>query len=107
MVDNTVSSQLLIYCRIQQQSALGPLLLLLIYINDVSAASSSGIIKFFADDSNVFVVNNDEHKLVKTANIIINELNDWFIRNILSINFDKTKYMIFKPNEFINNVIIN
>ena len=45
--------------------------------------------------------------MFKIANIVINELNDWFICNKLSINFDKTNYIIFKSNESINNFIIN
>jgi len=37
----------------------------------------------------------------------MNELNAWFTCNKLSINFDKTNYMIFKPNDFVNDSIKN
>jgi len=98
------SSKSTVKCGVPQGSVLGPLLFL-IYINDVSAASSSSRIRLFADDSNVFIVNKDVHELFKTANIAINEINEWFVCNKLSINFDKTNYMIFKPNVCLNDVI--
>ena len=105
-VNNFSSSSLFINCRVPQDSVLGPLLFL-IYINDISNANKSTKIRLFADDSNVFIIHNDIYKLFDEANIVINDLNHWFICNKLSINFDKTTYMIFKPTRNVNDIIQN
>ena len=37
----------------------------------------------------------------------MHELSEWFIYNKLSINMEKTTYMIFKPYSIINDIIKN
>ena len=51
----------------------------------------------FADDFNVFVINKDITEVFNTANIVMNELYEWFICNKLSLNFEKTSYRISDP----------
>ena len=84
-------------CGVPQGSVLGPLLFLL-YITDIHAATKLNKIRLFADDSNVFIINRDITKLYENANIVLNDLSQWLVSNKLSINIDKTNFMIFKPN---------
>ena len=56
---------------------------------------------------NVFVINKDIKELFNTANIVMNELYEWFICNKLSLNFEKTSKMIFRPNEIIDDIVKN
>ena len=49
----------------------------------------------FADDTNLFYSNKDINTLFKIANEELNEINEWFRANKLSINAGKTKYIFF------------
>ena len=75
-----------IMCGIPQGSILGPILFL-VYINDLANISNKLRFILFADDTNedVFNVINEELK----------HLSVWFKVNKLSLNFDKTNYMLF------------
>jgi hypothetical protein len=53
----------------------------------------------FADDTNVFHSNQNLPDLINQVNSELNKLFDWFSANKLSINFKKTKYMIFKQKQ--------
>ena len=74
---------------------LGPLLFLL-YINDIQSCSELISIVLFADDTNILF----SHKCLKQLNEIIqiemNKITDWLEANKLSINTDKTKFIIFR-----------
>ena len=97
-VEGFASSLAKITCGVPQGSVLGPLLFLP-YVNDIANAVPDHIVKLFADDTNLFIANKDPFLLNIIANEAINNLNKWFITNRLSLNVDKTCYMVFTPHK--------
>ena len=51
----------------------------------------------FADDTNVFASHENLDIVINEANTELATLADWFKSNKLSLNSDKTKYMISHP----------
>ena len=49
----------------------------------------------FVDDKNLFCSDNNIRTLFETPNQELNQINDCFIANKLSLNVEKTKYMLF------------
>ena len=49
----------------------------------------------FANDTNLFYSHNDGKELFQTMNDERSRLNDWFCANKVSLNTDKTKYVLF------------
>lgn len=100
-IDSNISK---VTCGVPQGSVLGPLLFI-IYVNDISNAIPGHKIKLFADDANLFISNPDLQVAIDIANQSSNHLNKWFIANKLSLNIDKTCYMVF-PSEKIKAQIL-
>ena len=95
-INNSDSSTLHITCGVPQGSVLGPLLFL-IYINDFINSSSIFDFHLFADDSNLFYSDKDLQHLEETVNRELGEINTWLCANKLSLNIDKTHFVVFHP----------
>jgi len=84
-----------ITCGVPQGSILGPLLFLL-YINDLPRCSNSSHFIIFADDTNIIFSHKDPNNLEILINNELHKISNWFKLNKLSLNIDKTNFMIFK-----------
>ena len=88
------SSTLHLNYGVPQGSILGPLLFL-IYINDIPSSSNYFNFKLFADDSNLFHSFASKTFPTLETETNIEKVNNWCLANKLTINNEKTNYMIF------------
>ena len=88
------SNLLQISCGVPQGSVLGPLLFLL-YINDLPNVSKKLKFYLFADDTNIYCESSDLSNLIKIVNRELRSVKKWLDANKLSLNIDKTNYIIF------------
>lgn len=103
VVNNVKSDLEHISCGVPQGSVLGPLFFL-IYINDIINIDDEIKIILFADDTNIFITASDMTALFRKANEICNKLYNWYNSNKLSLNLDKTHYIIFNPGKLLINL---
>ena len=112
---NDVNSEFrYVTCGVPQGSLLGPLLFI-IYINDFCKSSDKLSFILFADDTNLFFSHRNPHTLVETINIELFKISQWIRANKLSLNFSKTKFMLFSKSidslplniVFDNNILEN
>ena len=73
---------------------LGPPLFLL-YINDFSKCSNVFDFHIFADDANLFYSNSNLAELESIVNYNLRMVSDWLMANKVSLNIDKTNFIIF------------
>lgn len=79
---------------VPQGSNLGPVIFLL-YINDLFDIDFKGFLQLFADDAVLSYANNSILNLVSDMQYDLNLLCKWLYNNLLTLNADKTKYIIF------------
>ena len=85
---------------VPQGSVLGPVLFL-IYINDISNIFSESKSLLFADDMTLYFTGPNPTQLAHNANNELNKLYQWCLCNRLTINTNKTYYMLFTTNRTI------
>ena len=102
--DDTKSDTLPISTGVPQGSILGPLLFI-IYMNDIAEITSIFDMIIYADDTTLQSTLNSftldlKSNINDKINIEINLINEWLCSNKLSLNINKSKYMIFhQPNK--------
>ncbi len=71
------------------------LLLFLLYVYDLHNSSSLLSFTLFADDTTIVFSAHDHSTLINTLNRELAEESSWFKANKLSLNSNKTKYILF------------
>ena len=88
------SESTVVRAGVPQGSTLGPLLFNL-YINDMPSSAERLRFVHFADDTTVFMTDDDLPRLVSDVNSELAKLDLWLQTNRLSLNISKTNFMIF------------
>ena len=92
-VGDATSSTRIIRCGVPQGSNLGPLLFLQ-YVNDLPNCLNQSSAEMYADDTSLTAFSNDLHTLQNILNSDLKNIHQWLIGNKLTLNVDKTEYMI-------------
>ena len=93
-INNVKSKYKQIACEVPKVSVLGPLLFL-IYINDLPNCCPSGNSRIFADDTTVFFTAKNSDEILRKGQIIMAQMNSWFIANKLTLNTSKSSFIVF------------
>ena len=93
-IENHTSQLRNINCGVPQGSILGPLLFIL-YINDFNRSSDLFSFIMYADDTNLFLSHTNIETLCQIVNYELNLVATWVKANKLSLNLDKTNFMLF------------
>ena len=105
-IDECASTLLNVTCGVPQGSILGPKLFIL-YINDICNASTSLKFILFADDTNVFYSGVDIQTICECISRELDKLHVWLSVNKLSLNVDKTNFILFGNRKHIYDVCIS
>ena len=84
----------IVKCGVPQDSILGPSLFF-IFLNDLRNSTRILNSVLFADGTNLFCSDNNIRALFETANQELKQIICWLLANKLSLNVEKTKYMLF------------
>ena len=90
---------------VPQGSVLGPILFN-IYINDLNYFLDKSLNFFYADDTSLIISDKNIEVVSTAAQQSLNTLINWCSANFVTINSEKTKYMIFGNGIIDNNLYI-
>ena len=68
-------------------------------LNDFSNCSNLFHFHLFADDSNLFFAGSSLESLETKVNLELKSIDNWLSCNKLSLNIDKTNFVIFHPSQ--------
>jgi hypothetical protein len=78
--------------------------LFLLYINDLPLGiNTDSKLLLYADDTSVLVSGTNIQELQTKSTVALDNINNWLMRNGLSLNLKKTKLIKFNSN-YLNNV---
>ena len=77
-----------------QSSILG-LMLFLIFVKELKNSTKVLGLALFQDDTNLFWSDSEIRAVFETGNQELGQISYWFLANKLSLNLEKTKYMLF------------
>ncbi len=90
----TTSSFLPMTCGVLQGSILGPMLFIL-YINDLEKYLELSKVSLYADDMALYVQARSQAEIMLDLRLELSMVHEWLKANKLTLNVDKTKYMVF------------
>ena len=93
---NSVSSGFCDICRGVPQGSVLSALLFILFINDIVNSSNKLFFNLFADDTSIYYKNKNVDDLYRTMNEELNKVGIWLGANKLSLNVNKTIYILFK-----------
>ena len=86
---------------VPQGSILGPLLFL-IYIDDIIKVLKEGNVIMYADDTTLYVTGSSLNEMQAKLQNDLNSIHKWILDNKLSLNTDKTKFIVVGSKQKIN-----
>ena len=105
-IGKEISSEFVSSLGVPQGAVLAPLLFL-IYVNDMFKSCPKLEIIHYADDTTAFIRGDNLTYLQTIINTELNSINTWLQCNRLTLNIQKSSYMVFSHEEALLNIIIS
>ena len=96
--NNSQSDQAIVSIGVQQGSIPGPLLFT-VYINDLPDRLDFFDITLYADDTVLFIYSKSIYSIDSKLNSDLDEVSKWFISHQLTLNINKTKFIIIGSSQ--------